>query len=150
MPDVVFLEREEHLSREAAFLHEKDSHGAHKPNPAAGELAPMVAEGLSYEVPIMVTDQLTGEKVLAKELRSVEIRPSDKPVKDGAVIDPKQSLIAVDARFIPEHPRVIETINPQVVSLLVNGGGYQVCDPPKSSAQTRAKNATGATSAQED
>jgi hypothetical protein len=143
MPDVLFLELMDHIGVEPSHLHETDRDGAAKPHPNAGEPGPLTSEAFSYAVPVMVKDPATGKQEVGSELRAATIEPSDQPIREGAVIAPDRPTLAVDARIIP-GTRIIETTNPQIASILAgDSGGYTRVDPPKSSAQTRAKAATG-------
>jgi len=150
MPDTQFLELLDHIGVEPSHLHEIGKDGAPKVHPNAGEPGPLTSEAFSYAVPVMVTNPVTGKQEVGSDVRSIRILPSDQPVREGAVIDPEDPHLAVDARILP-GTRQIETTNPQVVAILTDGGGYVRVDPPKSSAQTRAKNSKGdaATGSQE-
>lgn len=110
----IFLELVEGVGMEPTHLHERDKHGDHKENPKAGELGPLVRQGLPIPVPVQ-TD--AGDVIT--QIRVCDIEPA-----------PEISAVTlIPARIIP-GTRMIETISEPIAAALLQLGVFRICDPP--------------------
>jgi hypothetical protein len=134
MSDTQFLELLDHIGVEPSHYHDPKS-GEIAEHPSAGELGPLVSEGCAYAVPTMVG------KEIVQTTRHVKILPSDEPISDKPKPVADDSEVTTTARIIP-GTRTIETNDPMLVGVLQQGG-YQLVDPPKSQHVARGRGASG-------
>lgn len=115
MPDSTFLRLRDHVALTAD-----------------GNPEPLVTIGATIGVPSMVANPKTGKLEPAEVAQSVAIRPADK-------------LTAAMRGRIVTGTRMVETADPQVTSVLLQTGNFEVCDPPtKAQAAKEAKALTDA------
>lgn len=125
MPDLMYLELLDEHGVETSHIVDPDT-GHEVKNPRAGQPAPLNNIGIQVPVPVMVGDD-------------VAMTTSRVPILVANELDE-----LLGARIIP-GTRIVETITPAVVNVLMDTGHYRRCDPPERKSLSNAEKALATT-----